>query len=171
MKSVHKMLVALALAAGAAHATTEGSVSRVQIGWAPDADLSEVKDNPQSRGWMRPQEWQKSLADHLRKQAERALPAGQQLQVTIDDVKLAGAFEPWASPQAQDIRVLKDVYPPRMQLHYRLSSADGSVLKEGSAKLQDLGYLQRGVIGASDPLRYDKRLLDDWLRKEFGGNR
>src|SRR5689334_8764858 len=97
MKTVHKMLLALALTAGAAHATTEGAASRVQIGWAPDADLSEVKDNPQSRGWMRPQEWQKSLADHLRKQAERALPAGQQLQVTIDDVKLAGAFEPWAS--------------------------------------------------------------------------
>src|SRR5689334_16010135 len=102
MKTVHKLLVGWVLAAGAAHATSEGPATRVQIGWAPDADLSEGKDNPQSRGWMRPQEWQKSLADHLRKQAERTLPAGQQLQITIDDVKLAGAFEPWASPQAQD---------------------------------------------------------------------
>ena len=41
------------------------------------------------------------------------------LQLTIDDIKLAGSFEPWRGPDAQDIRFLKDIYPPSMNLHYR----------------------------------------------------
>ena len=104
---------------------------RVQVTWAPDQQLSEVKDNPMQRGWLKPKDWEKSLGDHLVKRADRLLPPGQQLQVTIDDVKLAGAFEPWQGPAAQDIRFLKDIYPPSMDLHY-LPGADGRTVREGT---------------------------------------
>jgi hypothetical protein len=143
---------------------------RVQVAWAPTESLSEVKDNPMQRGWLRPKDWTHELGDYLRKRADHVLPTGEQLTVTIDDIKLAGAFEPWRTSAAQDIRFMKDIYPPRMDLHYSLTSADGTVLRQGENKLRDGGYLQRSVPTSTDPLRYDKRLIDDWLRKEFGRN-
>jgi Protein of unknown function (DUF3016) len=141
--------------------------SRVQVNWAPMANLSEVKNNQTQRGWMRPEEWMKTLGDHLRKRADDVLAPGQQLEVWIDDIDLAGSFEPWHGPNAQDIRFMRDQYPPRMDLHYRLTDADGS-LHEGVRKLRDGAYLQKTIAMTSDPLRYDKRLINDWLRKEFG---
>jgi len=161
----YQMLLALAAGLGSANANVPAS--RVQVTWAPDQQLSEVKDNPMQRGWLRPKDWERTLADHIAYRADRMLPPGEQLQVTIDDIKLAGAFEPWRSPDAQDIRFLKDIYPPRMDLHYKLIDADGRVIREGSRRLRDLAYLQHTTPTSTDQLRYDKRMIDDWMRREF----
>jgi hypothetical protein len=61
------------------------------------------------------------------------------------------------------------IYPPWMNLHFVLLAADGSTLREGDARLRDSSFLRRSVAGDStDPLRFDKRMIDDWLREEFG---
>lgn len=156
------------LIASTAAMATEKLPDRVQVSWAPAEQLSEVKDNQIRRGWLPTEQWEKTLSDHLRKRADRVLPPGEQLQVTVDDIHLAGSFEPWHGPNSEDIRFLKDIYPPRMNLHFKLLASDGATIREGSAKLWDSAYLQRAVPGdSSDPLRYDKRLIDDWLHKEF----
>jgi hypothetical protein len=140
---------------------------RVQVTWAPTAQLSEVRDNPSWRGWLKPEEWQRMLAEHLRKRADAVLPPGERLEVAIDDIKLAGDYEPWHGPNLDDVRIMKDIYPPRLDLHYRLLGADGAPLRSGSNKLRDMSYLERTLPTSSDPLRYDKRQIDEWLRKEF----
>jgi hypothetical protein len=164
LKSYSIILVLAALGNASANVPAP---QRVQVTWAPEPQLSEVKDNPMHRGWLRPKDWEKILADHIAYRADRILPSGEQLQVTIDDIKLAGAFEPWRSPDAQDIRFLKDIYPPRMDLHYKLIDADGRVIREGSGRLRDLAYLQHTTPTSTDQLRYDKRMIDDWMRREF----
>jgi hypothetical protein len=158
----------LLLAAAAASAVARDLPARIQVAWAPTEQLTEVKNNPIDHGWMRPEEWEKRLSEHLRLRADRMLPPGQQLQVMVDDIDLAGAFEPWHRSNAQDIRYMKDIYPPRMKLHYKLMAADGSTIRESETKLSDSSYLLRAVPGDStDPLRYDKRMIDDWLYREF----
>jgi hypothetical protein len=151
----------------AAATTQAADTTRVTVNWAPNDQLSEVRQNSSHRGYLEPAQWQKALGDFLRQRAERLLPAGQQLDVTIDDIKLAGDFEPWRGPTMQDVRILKDLYPPRIDLHFRLTDASGATLREGSAKLRDLAYLQHALPNDNDPLRYDKRLLGDWLGTEF----
>ena len=157
----------LVLATSLAGAREDTLPQRVQVAFAPDEQLSEVKNNPSWRGWTKPAEWQKTLSEYLRKRADHVLPPGQELQVMIDNIKLAGDYEPWRGPNWQDIRIMKDLYPPRIDLHYRLVAADGTIIREGAGKLRDMSYLQRTVPFNTDPLRYDKRLLDDWLRREF----
>jgi hypothetical protein len=165
---VRKLLGAcFAFAVFAAFAHEPNLPDRIQVAWAPTETLSEVKNNPMQRGWQRPDDWMKALSEHLRQRADVLLPPGQRLEVTIDDIKLAGDFEPWRGPNGQDIRVLKDLYPPRIDLHYKLFAADGSLIRENSSQLRDLSYLQHTVPFQNDPLRYDKRLIEDWLRKEF----
>jgi len=143
--------------------------SRVQVAWAPPEGLTEVRHNPLRHGIMRPEDWMQRLGDYLRVRADRVLPPGQQLQVTIDDITLAGSFEPWhVHARLDDARFMKDIYPPQLKLHYRLTAADGSTLREKDVRLIDMGYLQHtGLPTDTDPLRYDKRQIEDWLNHEF----
>jgi hypothetical protein len=159
----------LFMASSAAFARSDAELpSRVQVAWAPPEQLSEVRHNAFGYGIMRPDDWMKSLGDYLRVRADRVLPAGQQLLVTIDDITLAGSFEPWHGPSLDDARFMKDIYPPRLKLHYKLMASDGSTLREKDVRLIDMGYLQHtGLPTDIDPLRYDKRQILDWLNHEF----
>lgn len=158
-----------ATVAAAALAAPSEPPARIQVTWAPTEQLSELKNNPPNRGWLRPDQWMQSLGDSLRKSADRILPPGQQLRVHVDDISLAGRYEPFYRPGQQDVRIMRDVYSPWMNLHFVLLAADGSTIREGDAKLSDGAYLRRSVPGSpTDPLRYDKRMIDEWLRREFG---
>lgn len=144
---------------------------RVQVAWAPPKQLTEVQDNPMHYGIMRPADWMQALGDYMRVRADRVLPAGQQLQVTIQDITLAGSFEPWHvhAPGLDDARFVRDIYPPRLKLHYKLMASDGSILREKDVRLIDLGFMQHvGLPTDTAPLRYDKRQILDWVNHEFG---
>jgi hypothetical protein len=159
----------IAVVAAAAFAAPSEPPQRIQVIWAPIEQLSETRNNAPNRGWLRPDEWMQSLGDRLRKTADRILPAGQQLRVHVDDISLAGRFEPVHRPGQQDMRVMKEGYWPWMNLHFVLLAADGTTIREGDAKLGDGSYLRRAVAAdPNDPLRYDKRMIDEWLRREFG---
>jgi hypothetical protein len=45
--------------------------------------------------------------------------------------------------------------------------ADGIVVREGERRLRSAAYPVSAAVDASDPLRYEKVLLDEWLQGEF----
>jgi hypothetical protein len=108
------------------------------------------------------------LREHLEKTVARRLPAGQQLTLTFSDIDLAGDFEPWRGVQFDDIRVVKDIYVPRLNFAFKVTDASGAVIKSGDRKLVELGF-QLGITPGfrDDPLRYEKAMLDNWLGQEF----
>lgn len=67
----------------------------------------------------------------------------------------------------QDVRVVKDIYPPRVSLDFKLLDAEGKVISEGKRQLRDLSFQMTVALPSSDPLRYDKEMLSNWLRQEF----
>jgi hypothetical protein len=87
--------------------------------------------------------------------------------VRITNIDLAGEFEPWRGPQFDRVRIMRDVYPPRFALEFRLTDARGAVVKEGQRVLLDQLYLSAAALNNGDPLYYDKLLLGAWLRQEF----
>jgi hypothetical protein len=107
------------------------------------------------------------IRDYLDTKANYYVPAGQKLTVTFTDIDLAGDFEPWRGSEGMDIRIVKEIYPPKMDLEFKLVGADGTVIKEGKRQLRDLTFMSNLSIHQNDALRYDKALLDDWLRSEF----
>ncbi|MEP7043430.1 MAG: DUF3016 domain-containing protein [Dokdonella sp.] len=160
----------LALAAVSASATPEpaGQASRVEVNWTNPDNFADVREAPgPSIGRTPPQEWLGDLSKHLKRRADRLLAPGQHLDVTFTDVRRAGSYEPWRGPQWDDIRVVTDIYPPMIDLQFKLTDANGTTLREGDRKLRDLSFLNRGTLSQQDPLRFEKRMLDDWLRREF----
>jgi hypothetical protein len=108
------------------------------------------------------------LREHLVERARSYVPEGHTLSVTITDIDMAGDFEPWRGPNWSDVRVVKDIYPPRIDLVFRLTDADGRVVKEGRRELRDLAFLMKITMAfRDDPLRHEKALLDDWLGSEL----
>ena len=106
------------------------------------------------------------LRGHFIRESARRLPADQSLHVWITDVDLAGDFEP-TQRYANEVRIVKDRYPPRIELRFRLLRADGSTVKEGTRKLRDAAFLLHGSIDRQDALRYEKTMIDRWLEAEF----
>lgn len=110
------------------------------------------------------------LKSWLEKRAGRQLAPGQQLHITFLDIDLAGAHEPWQSVQLQDTRIVKELYPPRVKLHFTLTDATGAVLKDGERELRDLGFLMHAGPAGSDALMHDKAMLERWLKMEFSAS-
>ena len=106
------------------------------------------------------------LKEHFVKEIGRRLPADQMLSLSITDVDLAGEFEP-SQPASRELRVVKEIYPPRIELRFRLTRADGTVVKEGTRTLRDTSFLSNSSTGNADPLRYEKAMIDRWLSREF----
>lgn len=140
---------------------------RIDVRWTDPAQFSDIRHSGNrwqaSRG-----NWVVQLAEHLRESAGKRLSPGQRLEVEITDIRRAGMYEPWHGIRLHDVRILRDHYPPRMDLRFRLFGADGTVLAQGERELVDGGFLMRSTsFGDSDPLRYEKAMIDRWLRKEL----
>lgn len=106
---------------------------------------------------------------HVAKLGEQYLPEGQRLEIRFTNIDLAGDFEPWRGPDFDDIRILKDLYAPRMELEYRLVDAQsGAVIRQGAEKLSNMSYLMTMMpTNANESLRHDFELLTTWVRREF----
>lgn len=172
------LLAATTAVAGPARDVTDPAAPRalsaegpVQVQWEDPTGFTELRHS-RNRWDARRGDWVAKLAEHLRKRAAPQLHDGQQLAVTLTDIKRAGDYEPWHGPQLDDVRFMRDIYPPRITLHFTLTDAQGRVIDQGERKLVDNAYLYGSTrLSDSDPLRYEKRLLDDWLRRELNGGR
>jgi hypothetical protein len=143
----------------------------VSVSWADPATFSEIR-NSANRQASAQGTWLQDLAEYMRRQAERRLPPGDTLQLTILDVQRAGQYEPWRDIRMQDTRVVRDIYPPRMTLRFRQLDASGKVVAEGERKLVDPAFLINVPSGSdSDPLRFEKGMVDSWVRREFPATR
>ena len=139
----------------------------VQVDWTDPAQFSDIRFSG-NRWAAQRGNWVEQLAKHVQTNAAKRLAPGERLHVTITDITRAGEYEPWRGPNLQDARIVRDIYPPRISLTFKRTDAQGNVIAEGERKLSDSGFMYNGsAIGSNDTLRYEKRLLDDWIRKEF----
>ena len=168
MKTTRLMLVTLfgllpVFSAGAAPTQT---LARAEVNFFEPQKFTDVRDS--YMGDYERTTYLESIRNHLLEQAKYFVPDGHSLAVTFTDIDMAGDFEPWRGPRFDDIRIVKDIYPPRMNLAFRLTDAEGNVVKEGRRELRDLSFMMKITMGfRDDPVRHEKALLDDWLRDEF----
>ncbi len=147
-------------------AVTSKPASRVYVTFVSPEKFTDVKND-----WISSDGYREGVLEELKLQFESTgrtcLAEGQQLEIKVTDVDLAGDFEPAQGPDFDHIRILREIYPPRMELEFRLIGADGQVISEGKRHLKRLGYLMTLVLPTHDPLRYEKDLIRSWLRQEF----
>lgn len=138
----------------------------VQVDWTDPAQFSDIRFS--GNRWEAARgNWVQQLAKHLQTRASAQLPPGETLQVTFTDIKRAGQFEPWRGPNLQDTRIVREIYPPLIELTFTRADAQGNVIDQGERRLRDSGFMMGASTMSNDPLRFEKRMLDDWLRREL----
>jgi hypothetical protein len=139
------------------------TAKRVEVIFDHPEKFTDIKgdsmDSPKGRDVMLDQ-----IRDILETAGAGIIPAGQKLTMTFTDIDLAGEYEPWRGGQWSDVRIIKDIYPPRFVFSYKLTDAAGKVLKEDKVDLRDLTFMMRVTISRDEPLRFEKDILGDWVR-------
>lgn len=138
----------------------------VSVSWTDPSQFSDIRSSP-NRWEAERGTWVRDLAAYLRKEAEKDLKPGQTLDVRFTDIHRAGEYEPWHGPSADHIRIMKDIYPPRLTFDFTLRDADGRVVDQGQRKLVDMSYLMGARPMDSDPLRFEKQMIDRWSNREL----
>lgn len=161
-----KLLRYLLAASAATTAFAAAAADRVSIEWQDPARYTDAKLHglTNERGT---EIIAKELGKFIADQAERCIPAGSTLAITISDVDLAGELEPWRSTTNPDVRYIRGVTPPRFAFSYTLSAADGTILASGEERITDLNFQSAIGINRDDPLFYEKNLWRDWTRTAF----
>ena len=168
MKTNKILLAALlglspALALNAVEART---VARAEVLFFEPQKFTDVRDS--YMGDSDRTTYLEQIRDHLLQQAKYYVPEGHTLRVTFTDIDMAGDFEPWRGARWDDVRIVKDIYPPSMKLAFQVIDAEGKVVKEGKRELRDLAFMMKiSMTFRDDPVRHEKALVDDWLRSEF----
>ncbi|MDO8543099.1 MAG: DUF3016 domain-containing protein [Opitutaceae bacterium] len=158
------VLLGLAPMAGFAAPATD---VRAEVAFLEPEKFTDVRDSYMNSDVKRTT-YLDQLRDHIIDRARSHVPQGYHLAVTFTDIDMAGDFEPWRGPQWDDVRVVKDIYPPRLNIAFRLTDPEGNVVKEGKRELRDMAFLMKiSMSFQSDSLRHEKALLDDWFRAEF----
>ena len=137
---------------------------RVVVTFENPEKFTDVKDSQTGTEKGR-DHYLKEIRTLVEEEASHLLPEGRKLTLTFTDIDLAGDYLP-SMPLGRDVRVMKDIYMPRMKFTFTITDAAGAVVKEGSERLTDMNYLQTaGIVNRGEPLFYDKAMLRDWLRK------
>jgi len=148
--------IALSLLAFAAAAQAD-----VKINFVHPEKFSDTKDN---WGFTKPDAL-KDIEAHLVTQLGKALP-GRDITVDVTDVDLAGEVEPFGR-RVEWMRVMRAVTSPAMELKYEIREG-GKVVAQGQAKMRDMDYQNSfNSYSSGDPLRYEKRMIDRWVQREF----
>lgn len=101
---------------------------------------------------------------HFLKLSEQ-LPKGQLLKIEVTNVDLAGDVR---FDSMNEIRVVKDTYPPRLTFSYKVFNSDKTVAQSGDVNLKDLGFLMGATIRYRNrSIPYEKRMLDKWFKNTF----
>lgn len=109
------------------------------------------------------------LTEHFQKLSE-ALPPGVDLNVEVLDIDLAGRVH---HRRANEIRILRGMADwPVIHLRYSVVQ-NGAVIASGEERLRDMSYLDNlsSRYSSGDPLRYEKRMIDDWFSKKIAPKR
>lgn len=162
----HFSAAVLLLVAGCtAAAPVDESVSRVSVTFIEPEKFTDARRaelDPTSTGVLG------ELQKFIIATGARYVPENTKLNIRITNVDLAGDFELFRGPQADQVRITKGLYPPHIVLEFEVVDSAEKVVKSGKRDLTDINYQLRSVYPREDYLRYEKDILRDWLRAEFG---
>tara|TARA_R110000744_G_scaffold203536_3_gene322425 strand:- start:609 stop:1109 length:501 start_codon:yes stop_codon:yes gene_type:complete len=137
--------------------------AQVEVKWTNPDKYTDVDAGEEHRQHFKDRTF-KAFEKHFAKLAE-LLPENQKLIFDITNVDLAGDVN---FGGVKRIRIVKDLFFPRMEFSYQLLNADNSVIKSEEVSLKDMGFMMHsGLRYRNQTLGYEKEMLDDWFKKNF----
>lgn len=155
-----KRLVVGALLAAAASANAAG----VKVTWQEPEKFTDVRPTTETREAFLADvthELDRVFEDLAKKMPDKLL-----WEITVTDLDLAGEVRPVFARRVGDVRVVKELYWPRITLSYTLKDEQGQTVASGKEELRDMNFMMRlGVPSGHTRFQYEEQMLKDWFRK------
>lgn len=152
------MLLALAMV-GPAYA---GSA---RVSWQEPEKFTDIRPTNESKIGF--QERVIKEFDRMFDDLAKKLPDGYVWEITVTDVDLAGDVRPFFTPMVNDVRVIRDLYWPRMSFRFDLKDEQGKTVASGTEDVKDMSFLMRlGVASGHTSFQYEEQMLRDWFNKQ-----
>ncbi|WP_434931137.1 DUF3016 domain-containing protein [Shewanella sp. HL-SH5] len=135
----------------------------VKVEWLEPDNYNDIKasNELQSRFENR---FFETITKNINKQAEKTLKPNQKLEMQVSNVDLAGDMRPTFGATTGDLRVVKELYPPKMTFTYQILE-DNKVIISGDEKLTDMSFLSRISRINERPFSAETTMLNDWLKR------
>ncbi|WNC71792.1 DUF3016 domain-containing protein [Thalassotalea psychrophila] len=163
---MNKMIKVIAAIMSLSMFTVPAFAGQAEIDWVEPDKFTDIRPGNESRSNMQKRVF-KELEQHFSELAEK-LPAEQTLKISVTNLDLAGDIRYMVGPNNSTIRVVEDLYFPKMKFDYQLVSSDKSIISTAKADIKDMSFntgVRRSM--SSEAFYYEKNMIDDWFYKTF----
>ena len=156
-------LLTASLLCGTIFEISSAAAADVKVTWTEPNKYRDINAGTEGKQRFRKNTFE-ALEKHLIKLA-KALPESQLLEIEVTDVDLAGDVR---VSGMRDIRVIKDLYFPRMAFSFKLINVENVTIHSDIVNLKDMNFLMGPRLRYRNKLLgYEKSLLDDWFKHAF----
>ncbi len=141
------------------------SAAPATIEWFEPEHYRDVKPSNGSKSAFQKRVF-KELDIHFIKLAE-SLPADHLLQIKVTNLDLAGDVKYMVGPSNSTIRVIDNLYIPRIEFSYQLLDGEKNIVQSGEENIKDMGFNVGVNTFKSESYSYEKKLIADWFHKTF----
>ena len=104
----------------------------VKVEWQDPKSFRDVKASGDIQSRFEARTF-KELTKNLNKEAAKILKPNQKLEMVVTDLDLAGDVRPTFGATTNDLRVVKDLYPPRITFSYKITEGEQVIITQGLA--------------------------------------
>jgi hypothetical protein len=143
------------------------SAGEVKVEYKDYKKFTDMKPASEARGSFEKRtmaSFDKIFADLARK-----LPEGYSWNVVVTDIDLAGDVNHMITQTGQQIRVIKDIFIPRINFSYTLLDQNKVVVaEEKELKLKDMGFMTRtSNTRANEANEHERVMLERWFKDKI----
>lgn len=136
-----------------------------KVNWQQPEKFTDIRPGNETRDGFQTRVF--SNFSQMFSELAKKLPDGFQLEVTVTDLDLAGDVNGVSAMRARDIRIIKELYWPRMSFSYTLKDANNSIVASGKEDLKDMNFMSRiGIASGNSSFNYEETMLRDWFKKQ-----
>ncbi|MGS0690080.1 DUF3016 domain-containing protein [Shewanella sp. 30m-9] len=140
----------------------------VKIEWQDPNSFRDIRSGGEIQSRFEKRTFEQ-LTKSLNKEAVKVLKPEQKLEMVVTDLDLAGDVRPTFGATTHDLRVVKNIYPPRITFSYKILQ-DDKVIMAGDEKLTDMNFMYSVNARNDKPYRYENTMLASWLKKTVKPN-
>ena len=97
----------------------------------------------------------------------KKLPDGYQLEINVTDLDLAGDVNGMYSSLGREIRVVKELYWPRMVFSYTLKNEKNEIVATAKEDVKDMNFMSpAGMHSTGSGFDYEEKMLNDWFKAQ-----
>lgn len=141
----------------------------VNVTWQDPDNYADVRPGNETRDGFRERVF-KDLDEVFAKNAKK-LPDDLQLDLIVTNLDLAGDTLGYYTSSGYEIRIVKDIYWPRMSLTYSLKNKEGVEISSGKADLADMSFLFSQQLSITNSgFRFEEKMINNWFKSQIRQN-